>query len=580
MKKYTLIILVWIVVINCQSQETLKWTYLTKSTFELAEKEDKIILLNLEANWCHWCHVMHDSTYSDSKVIAYLNSKFIVVKADQDANPELAVRYRDYGWPATIFLNSKGEDVVKRSGYIPPKRFLKLLKAIIDDPSPEEIQTKLTDIVITNQADNTLIEQLELNFKNSLDYKVGGFDQAQKYVDFDTYEYALFASKDQEDKSWLLKSVEGAKQLADPVWGGIYQYSTHYDWKNLHYEKLLSIQARYIRIFVYNFLYNDDSVSLEYAKKIVGYANQFLSSDKGLYYNAQDADLIKGEHAGYYFALNNEERLKLGIPKVDKNRYTHNNAEMASSLLLLFQVTNDSVYLDRAQSILNYLIHKRKQNNGLYAHSSESHTILSLRDNVAMLDLLVQFVKYFPENNLAVLELNSLMVSIKNNFILSNGSLKGFTGENGLSPEPIISENIRVSRLMNWYGHFTKDTLYTTIAEQNFRFLVQKEVAKNYYSEPALLLLQAELVTSPLEHVLLTNEKTDTAMERKMKALAPFYSTFIVSKKEELPLEKKELFVAFEVEVLLICTANTCSSPKYTTKEIVSYYRMLTEITF
>lgn len=580
MKKYTLIFLVWIVVINCQSQETLKWTYLTKSTFELAEKEDKIILLNLEANWCHWCHVMHDSTYSDSKVIAYLNSKFIVVKADQDANPELAVRYRDYGWPATIFLNSKGEDVVKRSGYIPPKRFLKLLKAIIDDPSPEEIQTKLTDIVITNQADNTLIEQLELNFKNSLDYKVGGFDQAQKYVDFDTYEYALFASKDQEDKSWLLKSVEGAKQLADPVWGGIYQYSTHYDWKNLHYEKLLSIQARYIRIFVYNFLYNDDSVSLEYAKKIVGYANQFLSSDKGLYYNAQDADLIKGEHAGYYFALNNEERLKLGIPKVDKNRYTHNNAEMASSLLLLFQVTNDSVYLDRAQSILNYLIHKRKQNNGLYAHSSESHTILSLRDNVAMLDLLVQFVKYFPENNLAVLELNSLMVSIKNNFILSNGSLKGFTGENGLSPEPIISENIRVSRLMNWYGHFTKDTLYTTIAEQNFRFLVQKEVAKNYYSEPALLLLQAELVTSPLEHVLLTNEKTDTAMERKMKALAPFYSTFIVSKKEELPLEKKELFVAFEVEVLLICTANTCSSPKYTTKEIVSYYRMLTEITF
>lgn len=563
---------------NCLSQESIKWTSLSKTTFELAEKENKIILLNLEANWCHWCHVMHDSTYSDPKIIAYLNENFIAVKADQDANPELAVRYRDYGWPATLFLNAQGEDVVKRSGYIPPKRFLKLLKAIVEDPSPEEIQPKLTQIDIQNQADNELLAQLETNFKNSLDYEVGGFDQAQKYVEYDTYEYAIFASKDPNVKSWLIKSAEGAKQLSDPVWGGIYQYSTHYDWKHLHFEKLLSIQARYIRIFSYNYLYHADTISLDYAKKCVEYADVFLSSKDGLYYNAQDADLKKGEHAAYYFELNDKERRKLGIPAVDKNTYTHNNAEMANSLLLLFQVTSDSIYFQKARAILSYLIINRKQSNGLYTHAKASETVLSLRDNVAMLDLLVQYVKFFPKNDSILSELSSLMNALKTNFILKNGSYKGFVGENGLSPEPILSENIRVSRLMNWYGHFSNDSSFLTIAQNNYHFLIQEEVAAAYYSEPALLLLQAELRSTPLDHVLLSPEYSDPTLERTMKALAPFYSTFNVYPKAELPLEKKEFFAAFEGEVLLVCTANTCSSPLYSALNCLQHYRRFSGI--
>lgn len=562
----------------CFGQDTIPWSTLSKTTFELAEKENKIILLNLEANWCHWCHVMHDSTYSDPKIIAYLNENFIAVKADQDANPELAVRYRDYGWPATVFLNAQGEDVVKRSGYIPPKRFLKLLKAIVEDPSPEEIQAKLTELDVRDQSDSELLMQLETNFKNSLDYDVGGFDQSQKYVEFDSFEYALFASQDPKVKTWLKKSAEGAKQLSDPVWGGIYQYSTHYDWKHLHYEKLLSIQARYIRIFSYNYLFHADTISLDYAKKCVEFADDFLSSKEGLYYNAQDADLKQGEHAAYYFELNDSERRKLGIPAVDKNSYTHNNADMANSLLFLFQVTNDSVYLQKARSILNYLIHNRKQNNGLYRHAKESDTILSLRDNVAMLDLLVQHVKFFPQEESIANELSSLMKALKANFILYNGGYKGFIGENGLSPLPILSENIRVSRLMNWYGHYSNDSAYIKIAQNNYRFLIQKEVAAAYYSEPALLLLRTELNSTPLEHVLLSPVNSDNTLERTMKTLAPFYSTFSVCSKAELPLEKKEFFAAFEGEVLLVCTANTCSSPLYTAINCLQYYRRINGI--
>ncbi len=571
-----LFLMVPLVSMICFSQEAVHWETLSKSTFDRAKKENKIILLNLEANWCHWCHVMHDSTYSNPKIIRYLNEHFIPVKSDQDVSPELAVRYKDYGWPATIFLNSEGDDVVKRRGYIPPERYLKLLKSIVKDPSPEEFQVKLIDLKVSDQSDQLLVEELEKNFKNSLDYEVGGFDQEQKFVEYDTYEYALFTSKDAKVKSWLEKSVEGAKQLADPEWGGIYQYSTHNDWNHLHFEKLLSIQARYIRIFSYNYLYNGDSSSLTNAKRIVSYVNEFLSAENGLYCNAQDADLTQGVHAGDYFSLKDAERRKLGIPAIDKNTFTHNNAEMANSLLLLFQVSQDSLYLLAAKRILTQLINTRKNNANLYQHTENKEELISLRDNVAMLDLLVQYVKYFPEDETVFNEMLLLSKAICDNFILKNGSFKGFLGENGLSPEPIVSENIKLARLLNWCGHYAADAAYKEIAKNTYQFLIQKEVAQDYYSEPALLSLRKELASSPLEHIVMIKGKESAALEQEMKACAPFYSTFLVAEMQQLPEAKKEYFAGFDETVLLICTENSCSSPIYTDQDCIEYYRRVT----
>ena len=116
----------------------LKWRQFSDALFEEARRDNKFILLDLEAVWCHWCHVMDKETYSNPLIVELIEKKFIPVKVDQDARPDLSHKYEDYGWPATIVFNGKGEEIVKRSGYIRPERMLRLLKAIIKDPSPEE----------------------------------------------------------------------------------------------------------------------------------------------------------------------------------------------------------------------------------------------------------------------------------------------------------------------------------------------------------------------------------------------------------------------------------------------------------
>lgn len=114
----------------------IEWQPWSDSVFEQAQREHRLVLLDLEAVWCHWCHVMDAQTYADPKLIALVRQKYLAVKVDQDSRPDISARYEDYGWPATVVFNSDGSEIVKRQGYLPPLMMASMLQAIIDDPSP------------------------------------------------------------------------------------------------------------------------------------------------------------------------------------------------------------------------------------------------------------------------------------------------------------------------------------------------------------------------------------------------------------------------------------------------------------
>lgn len=564
--KIIILVITTLFCISCSTKKTeqsttVKWeNELSVNTFKRAKKENKVILLNLEANWCHWCHVMHDSTYSNQAIISFINDHFIPIKTDQDATPELANRYRKYGWPATIFINAAGEDIVKKAGYINPTKFLSLLKEINDNPVPEKETVLLAEIEITDSVEVKTIQRLKDKLEKALDYKLGGFNQSQKYVDYETFEYTLFGNHNPAHISWARISAKNAKNLSDPAWGGIYQYSTYRDWEHLHFEKLLSIQARYLKIFTQAYLYFNDTASLTFANNILAYSDRFLKSSNGLYGNAQDADLIKGVHSESYFELNDEDRLKKGVPKVDTNTYTANNAEMIPSLSMLYHYTQKKEYKTNYTTILTQLL-KRKTNEDLFAHSYEKEQVITLKDNLSIVAAFISLTRDVNPKNEQ--QLSTLMKAIKKNFVLENGAFKSFTGNIGLKESPIISENIIAARLFNWYGHYSNDHSYIEVAKKTYHFLISPEVAKTYYLEPGVLSLQQELNTEPKQFVSLLIDETQTEYINKAKAMAPFYSIFKAYKPKQLPADKKELFDGFEENVTLVCTSSYCSAPIY-----------------
>jgi len=173
------------------SEKNIEWQSWNDSVFAEAEREHKFVLLDLQAVWCHWCHVMDDKTYSDPRVIALIQSRYIAVRVDQDAHPDLANRYQDYGWPATVVFNAKGGEIVKRQGFLPPEQMASMLQAIIDDPTPGPSVTEEKPVPFSSASGIANTGLLQRQLAAGYDWKLGSWGIAQKFLNWDNVEYCL-----------------------------------------------------------------------------------------------------------------------------------------------------------------------------------------------------------------------------------------------------------------------------------------------------------------------------------------------------------------------------------------------------
>src|SRR5262245_22347551 len=177
------------------------WEDWSEKAFVRARAEHRLVLLDLGAVWCHWCHVMEETTYQDPAVTALLRDHFVAVRVDQDARPDLSNRYEDYGWPATIVFDARGTELVKFSGYIPPPRMASLLGAVVDDPTPgpsaqaDPAATPSAGIGITAELRRSLEDLLVERYDDAH----GGWGFAKKFLDWDAVEYSLVGARSGDD---------------------------------------------------------------------------------------------------------------------------------------------------------------------------------------------------------------------------------------------------------------------------------------------------------------------------------------------------------------------------------------------
>ena len=74
--------------------QPVRWHPWGDEAFALAKSEDKPILLDIGAVWCHWCHVMDRESYENPRIAALINELFVAVKVDRDERPDVDARYQ------------------------------------------------------------------------------------------------------------------------------------------------------------------------------------------------------------------------------------------------------------------------------------------------------------------------------------------------------------------------------------------------------------------------------------------------------------------------------------------------------
>ena len=80
----------------------------------VAKVEKKRLLIVFGANWCGWCHKLHEIFEKNEAIAKELKQHFVVVEIDIDGqhNAEVDAKYdipADYGIPAIVFADAEGK---------------------------------------------------------------------------------------------------------------------------------------------------------------------------------------------------------------------------------------------------------------------------------------------------------------------------------------------------------------------------------------------------------------------------------------------------------------------------------------
>lgn len=562
--------------VHAGHNDSLDWMRSDRAAFVEAEAKQRPVILYLEAVWCHWCHVMDQKTYADPEVRDLIEKHFVALRIDQDLRPDLANRYRDYGWPATIIFAADGRELAKRQGYVPKAEFAELLRAIRDGASAESLATAeaIAPAQSAELGEKTRA-RLQQRHRSTFDPKFGGLRSLMKYLDRDQVEYSLHlaANGDEDESQRAYKTLSEAANLIDPVWGGVYQYSTHGDWRHPHYEKLTRLQAEYMRVYALACAQLAAPKFCTHARSIETYMHAFLRDREGTYGVSQDADVKPGEHSAGYFVLGDAERRRQGMPRIDRSVYAHENGLMIDALVALYEATLDVEMLQRAEQVARRMLSARKLRGGGFAHGAHDEGGPFLADSVAMGRGLLALYR-------ATADRSWLEDAARaGDFIVQEFQSPGGFDSAVATASPIgvssnLDEVIATTRFLNVLARYTGKAQHRDGAHHGMRWLAADARALSRYTESGILLLDAEIAADPL-HLTVRGGKSDANAKAlflaALKVPGGFRRIEWWDESEGALMNDDVRYPNLKRAAAFVCTQRTCSTPISRPEGIAEY---------
>ena len=350
------------------SINAIHWTEWGDEAFRRSESEDKPVLLALTATWCHWCHVMDQTSYSDPLVIDLIDSRFIPVRVDVDQRPEISYRYNQGGFPSVAVLDHRGDLIAGRI-YTPPEEMVKFLEQASSGQPPEGRSGQAPDAskpALEGEPGSEVSLVLE-RLEELYDSDFGGFGMEPKQPPWDGVGLLLERYGHTREKGLLAmatNTLDGVRAgLYDQNDQGFFRYSVSKDWKVPHYEKMLCTNASLAETYFKAYQVTGRKAYRQSGLGALGYMLESLyDHPSGLFYASQDA----GEA---YYGLSWSQREHAEKPRIDRTFYSGWNALAASALLKAYGAVGEESYLQLARDVLDRLWQRGWSKEGGFLHS-------------------------------------------------------------------------------------------------------------------------------------------------------------------------------------------------------------------
>jgi uncharacterized protein len=262
----------------------IEWLGWGEEAFRRARDEDKLIVLDSGATWCHWCHVMDRVTYEDADVAGLIARKFIPVRIDRDRSPEVdaylqhappLIESGGGGWPLTVVLTGDGH-VLYKTTFLPPRSdphfgarvgLIDVLEGVEEvwRTRRDEIERTAGELRQQAQAGRAelfrrpgkveakVIDEVYGGIADAYDAAHGGFGAAPKFFNAPALRLLLLRgwAGDKKARAMLTHTLEAMARggVYDQIGGGFHRYSVDERWHVPHFEKMAYDNAAMLALY-------------------------------------------------------------------------------------------------------------------------------------------------------------------------------------------------------------------------------------------------------------------------------------------------------------------------------------------
>ncbi|MGH2398641.1 MAG: thioredoxin domain-containing protein [bacterium] len=314
------------------AHQPIDWLPWSEEAFARAKAEDKPLLLDIGAVWCHWCHVIDHESYDDPEVAKIINTHFVAVKVDRDERPDIDARFQNAvsaitgqgGWPLTVFLTPEGkvfyggtyfpkDEAYGRPGF---KRVLLSVANYYRDnreeavTAAEQLQRQITAAITPAPAvgtlDPSLLDMVLASIRRAFDPVEGGFGGAPKFPHTSTIELLLRRAARTPADDLLDVVTRTLEKMArggihDQIGGGFHRYSTDARWIVPHFEKMLYDNAGLLQNNAHAYQATGGAVFATVARDTADFmASVLYDTAGGGFYGSQDADVGVHDDGSYF----------------------------------------------------------------------------------------------------------------------------------------------------------------------------------------------------------------------------------------------------------------------------------------
>ena len=322
--------------------QPIQWHEWGAEAFAAAQRDNKPMLLDIGAVWCHWCHVMDRESYDDPEIAAIVNQHFIAVKVDRDERPDIDSRYQaavqavsgQGGWPLTAFLTPDGKPFYGGT-YFPPQdgygrpSFRRVLLSIANAYKEKHgdvvEQAQMVENAIAQsesfagkdgRVSPAVIAAIQTSAQRMFDPQHGGFGQAPKFPHPSALDLLIerYARGQQNLREIIVTTLEHMANggVYDQLAGGFHRYSVDERWVVPHFEKMCYDNSELLKNYVHGYQATGEEFFADVARDIIRWMDEWLSDrERAGFYASQDADINMDDDGDYFTWTLDEARAVL-----------------------------------------------------------------------------------------------------------------------------------------------------------------------------------------------------------------------------------------------------------------------------